>query len=133
MPLLTREQILARKGDLPREVVPVPLWGGDVIVRALTAKERDEYEVSNLVKKGKNYEQNFANMRARLVVRCTIDEAGARLFNDKDVDALGDLLGAAVDTVYSVAARLNGITKADEEELARPNSDTAPGADSRSA
>jgi hypothetical protein len=133
MPLLTKEQILARKGELPRETLPVPELGGDVIVRALSAKERDDYEASSLRRKGNRFEQNLANVRARLVVRAVLNEDGSRMFTDDDADSLGEIIGSAIDRIYDKAAKLSGITKDDAEELARPNFVTGPGASGATA
>ena len=42
---LDRDAILAQPVVLPRELVDVPEWGGDVWVRMLTASERDQLEM----------------------------------------------------------------------------------------
>ena len=42
---LNRAAILEAK-DIPTETVPVPEWGGDVIVRGLTGDELDDYQGS---------------------------------------------------------------------------------------
>ena len=115
---LTRDQILAAD-DLPREAVAVPEWGGDVIVRALTGQERDEYEVAmgralNDADKGRGI-----NMRARLVAMALVDEAGNRLFNhESHVERLGRKSGRALDRVFEVAQRLSGLGRAAQETAA---------------
>ena len=115
---LTRDQILAAD-DLPRETVAVPEWGGDVIVRALTGQERDEYEVAmgralNDADKGRGI-----NMRARLVAMALIDAEGNRLFNhESHVERLGRKSGRALDRVFEVAQRLSGLGRAAQETAA---------------
>lgn len=117
MPILSRDAILAAS-DLPTETVPVPEWGGDVIVRALTGAERDEYEVAMgdalRAKTG-----GSINMRARLVAMTLVDESGQRLFNhETHVVRLGDKSGRALDRVFEVAQRLSGIGPAARDAAA---------------
>lgn len=116
---LQREQILATKGSLKRETVTVPEWGGDVTVQELTALDRDAFEASCVVTKGKSVATNLVNLRAKLVARSVIDAAtGERVFADADAEQLGQLSAAAVNRVFEVAQRLSGLTDADVAELA---------------
>lgn len=116
MALLTKDAILSRD-DLPRELVAVPEWGGEVYVRCLTAAERDDWEASVVQMEGNKTKANLANLRAKLVARTACDDEGARIFEDADVAALGAKSAAALDRLYTVAAKLSKITKSDEEEL----------------
>ena len=101
--MLTREQILG-SNDLPSETVDVPEWGGQVSVRTMTGIDRDAFETTLVGKEGK-----LDNVRARLVALTVCDKSGARLFGDEDVAALGGKSAKALDRVFSVAQRLNGI------------------------
>ena len=115
--LLTREAILQAK-DLPYEDVAVPEWGGKVRVRALTGAERDRFEASIVEQRGKAGPRlNTANIRAKLVALCCVDEQGNRLFSDEDAELLGRKSAAALNRVFEVAQRLSGLTQADMEEL----------------
>ena len=113
--MLNREAIL-QTDDLPRELVQVPEWGGDVYVRTLTGTERDAFEQSMVGKKSK---MNLDNVRARFAVLTICDEAGKRLFADEDAKVLGDKSAAALDRVFAVAQRLNGFSSEDAEDLAK--------------
>ncbi len=101
--MLTREQIL-QCDDLPREIVKVPEWGGEVQVRTMTGTDRDAFEASLIGKEGR-----LENVRARLVSLAVCDESGERLFADADITALGAKSAKALDRVFAVAQRLNGI------------------------
>lgn len=101
--MLTKEQILL-SDDLPQEPVQVPEWGGEVQVRTMTGTDRDAFEASLIGKDGR-----LENVRARLVSLTLCDEAGVRLFSDGDIDALGQKSAKALDRVFTVAQRLNGI------------------------
>lgn len=114
MAILKREQILSAD-DLKRESVSVPEWGGEVLVRTMTGAERDAFEAA--IGGGKARQVNTANIRARLVALTVVDEAGARLFADGDMEALGRKSAAALDRCFSVAMRLNGLSAKDVEEL----------------
>ncbi len=120
MEMLTAAGVAAMLGqvDLERETVDVPEWGCRVIVRGMTAAERDAFEQSTFEMKGKNVKFNLANVRARLVAACCVDEHGQRVFGDDQVAALGAKSGKAVDRLYAVAQRLCGMRKEDIEELA---------------
>jgi hypothetical protein len=124
MKLLTKDQIL-KATDLPVERINVEEWNGSVIVRTISAAERDEFEQNMSEQRGKRREVNLTNIRAKLCALCMVDEAGQRLFTDAEVAALGQKSGKALDKVFGVAQRINGFTRQDVEELAK-NSETAP-------
>lgn len=49
MPRLSAAAVL-KADDLPREVVPVPEWGGDILLRALSGNELDAWRAEWRVK-----------------------------------------------------------------------------------
>ena len=130
MALLTRDDIL-NASDLARERVEVPEWGGAVLVRALTGRERDAYESSIVHPNGRAMKYTLTNMRARLVSLSVIDEAGTRLFSDSDVELLGRKSAAALERVFEAAQRLSGLSAQDVDELVK-NSESGPSDDSGS-
>ena len=131
MTLLSKTAILAAQ-DLQTEDVEVPEWGGAVRVRSFTGRERDAFEASMVRGDGRDRKVDLTNMRARLVGLTVIDETGQRLFTDDEVDLLGAKSGAALDRVFAVAQKLNGLSGADVEELSI-NSSGVPSAVSTSA
>lgn len=126
---LNRDEILGAQ-DIETEEVPVPEWGGSVLVKALTGKESDAYQAScyqerpvldargRPVKGRTEMVRSLANVRAKLVVRCIVDEQGNRVFSDADANALGEKSTAALDRVFEVAARLSRLSEDDIEDLA---------------
>ena len=118
MSLLTRDAILAAP-DMLTEEVPVPEWGGTVLVRGLTGTERDAFEEEMITGKGKNRDVNLANFRARLIVKSVVDKGGKRLFTQADMVALGGKSAAAIQRVFQVAMRLSGMSEDDVEELTK--------------
>jgi hypothetical protein len=118
--MLTKESILAAD-DLPREKVIVPEWRDEVWVKTLNGEERDSYEAS-ILQDGK---VSLDNIRAKLCVRCMVDDQGNRLFEDKDAFALGRKSGNAIRRVFEVAQRLNKMGEEDLKELQK-NSGRGP-------
>lgn len=116
MGLLTRDQIKAAQ-DVVFEDVDVPEWGGSVRVKALNGAERDAFEASLSVQKGKKIRMNMQNVRARLARLTCVDEKGAPIFQASDEHWLGEKSAAALDRVFDVAMRLAGMRDHDIEEL----------------
>jgi hypothetical protein len=117
--LLTRDAILKFGSLLKTEEVPVPEWGGSVLVRELTGRGRDEWEASLTVQRGDRIVPDTANLRAKLVARCVVGEDGEPLFSQQDVNALGELSAAALNRVADVASRLSGLREEDLEEMGK--------------
>ena len=107
MNLLSKEAILAAD-DLPREIVSVPEWGGQVYVRTMIGTDRDAFEASLITRDSNtsSNDQRMHNVRARLVSLTLCSESGERLFQDGDIDALGRKSARALDRVFAVAQRL---------------------------
>jgi hypothetical protein len=128
---LNKQEILAKE-DLKTEDVFVPEWDAWVKVRTLNASERDHFEAGTVQRNGKKTTTNLENIRARLCLLCLVDENGERLFQEEDTYPLGGKSAAALDRIFTVAQRLNGLRDEDVEELAG-NSPAGPIAASPSA
>lgn len=114
--LLSKAAILAAE-DLPTEVVDVPEWGGAVMVRGLSGRERDAFEADVQEIRGKSVSVNRQNFRAKLLTRCLVDEDGKRIFGPDDVAALGAKSAVAIDRVMEAALRLSGMGATDVQEM----------------
>ena|SRR5579864_560478 len=127
---LGRDAIL-KAAALRTEEVHVPEWidaatGSDtVLVRELRGRERDEWEGSLTVQRGKQMVPDTANMRAKLAARAIVGEDGEPLFTQQDVAALGELSAAALDRVFDVASRLSGLGASSVEDASK-NSAAVP-------
>ena len=119
---LKRQEILDAD-DITGEWVEVPEWttetgASHVYAEGLTGLGRDAFERSIVSGTGADREVNWLNMRAKLVQRCSKDpEDGLLLFSPDDIEALGNKSGAALQRVFSVAAKLSGITPEDQKAL----------------
>lgn len=125
-----RESILA-KDTRPSEKMKVEAWGITVVVRGLGGRERDAFEEGCRMRVGKKIEANTENIRARLLVRCLYDEAGAIIFNEEDAEVLGNQAAAVLEPLVKTAQKLSGLNDEDVEELAA-NLPAAPAAASSS-
>ena len=83
---------------------------------------RDAFEASMVRGDGKDRKVDLTNMRARLVGLTVVDETGQRLFTDEEADLLGAKSGAALDRVFAISQKLNGLSGADVEELTKNSS-----------
>lgn len=130
MVLLSKEAILAAE-DLPMEEVFVPQWGGSVLVRGLTAKQRGMF-TTNLVdqRKGGNV-LRLEQIQIRLCAMSIVQENGNRMFSDNDMTALAAKSSAALQIIFEVAQRLSGLSDEQVEELSGNSSET-PSEDSLS-
>jgi hypothetical protein len=121
---LSKDDILKAEGP-PTEEVEIPQWGGSVLVRGMTGRERDEFEARTMVRRGNEMVPDAGNIRARMVACCVIDEdTGQRMFTESDAQALGDKSAKAIIRIAEVAGRLSGIGEDDIEEMAE---DFGPG------
>ena len=116
---LSKAEILAQD-DLKYEDVEIPEWGGAwVRVRTLNASERDHFEAGTIQRNGRTMTTNMEHIRARLCLLCLVDpETGDRLFSEEDTFPLGGKSAAALDRIFTVAQRLNGMREEDVNELA---------------
>ena len=114
--MLTKEQIL-NANNLETRLVNCPGLGGDVLIRALSASERDLFEqrFRNL----KEVEPGVReNLRAFFIVHHVVDEAtGNLMFTVDDVEGLGRLPAADMDVLFTHCQELSGFGDDDADEL----------------
>jgi hypothetical protein len=115
--ILTKEQILSST-DCRMEKVSVPEWGGDVMVRTMTCRDRDLWEAETVkAHKSGDIKPDYT---ARFISKVVCDENGALLFSLKDIEGLAQKSGAVIQRLYKVALKLNTVT-AEEIEAAGKN------------
>jgi len=111
--ILGKEDIIARD-DLAIEDIETPEWSGIVRLRTLTGTERDAYEASIFKPGGKS---DYNNLRAKLLVKCIVDDKGKRVFKDNEIDLLGNKSASVLDRLFARAQKLNGMGAKDAEEI----------------
>lgn len=125
MALMTREQILGAP-DIEFEDVDlshVPGWG-TVRVKDLTAAERDKLEQSVVAERtemvnGKPQKRQVLkeNVRATFCAACIVGEDMRPLFSKVDITALGQKSAKALDAIFTLIRKRNGISEDDVAEL----------------
>jgi hypothetical protein len=130
MPKITAAQ-LAALSELPCETVTVPVIGA-VLVQGMSGVQRDAFEASCMEGRGKKREFNMRNVRAKLVAACARDPKDKELLFP-DAEALGGIRADVLDPLYTVAAKLSGISKEDEDALGKPLETETPSGSSSSA
>jgi len=121
--LLSKDEILNVE-DWSREEIFIPEWKGSVIVRGLTASERDDFEANIFTGDGKNRKFNHKDLRARLLSLTICNEAGERLFSDADIEKLGKKNGKVMDRLFGISQKLSGIGQTDLEDLLKNSKGT---------
>ncbi len=127
---LSKDEI-EKINDRQFEDVEVPEWKSMVRVKGLTSVERDEFEDSRRVGKGKKERMNLVNFRAAFLVRAIVDQDFKRLWDDKGATVLGRKSALVLSRLFNIATRLSGMTDEDVEEM-ESNLENEGGEDSSS-
>ena len=109
--VLDRDAILA-SDDLKTERVNVPEWGGDVLVRVMTGRQRDNWEM--LCQKAKD---GVEGVMALLVIDTVCDNKGELLFTADDLEKINKRSCAVLSRIFEVALKLNKLKPSEIDEL----------------
>ena len=108
--VLTRDALLGAV-TLDIEELSIPELGGVVYVKAMSGKQRDQWESWAVSAKGPK------NIRGKAAARCLCDASGNRLFSDSDAGQLGEIKASVLQKIFECVQRLSGVTKEDADEL----------------
>ncbi|VVE49425.1 hypothetical protein [Pandoraea terrigena] len=119
MQILSKEAKSAILGalHLKTELVDVPEWGDGVavLVSEMSGTARDAfYSAREGVPK-----QSISESQAKLLLATVVDESGAPVFDEGDIEGLRAQSSVALDRIAGVAMRLNGMGPAAVEEAAK--------------
>lgn len=119
---LTREQILAAKRR--QEVVAVPEWKGEVIISALSLRDRAEqlkelFELANLESGNPAYAEANRQWQLHLLARSITDAEGQPLFSFDDLEALAGIDPVPLSRLVDAAGLLNGFVPGATEDSAK--------------
>lgn len=107
---------LLKKTDItrpvvPKETVPVPALGGDVVVRGLMLSERLGLYASRAGRDGKALLDV-----PEILALCVLDGDGLPVFDVTEWDAFGIKNGEAALQLFNVARRLSGLDAEDAKK-----------------
>lgn len=123
MAILTKDQILAAQ-DLETETVEVPQWGGSVMVRSLTARERGQLISSIVDQRAGGRTLKLTEIQVRTCAMAIVDAQGSRMFEEADIAKLSRKSASALQVVFEVAQRLSGLSDDQVEELTEDFAET---------
>jgi hypothetical protein len=104
---LSREEILRARTNRKPVPIEVPEWGGVVFAKVLSANDQ-----STLVEDG----VPDGALPVRVLVRALCDENENPLFSEDDAAELGKEAFPVILRVFSVVAKLNGLSNKELEE-----------------
>ncbi|MBC8587112.1 MULTISPECIES: hypothetical protein [Tissierellales] len=122
MALLSRSQILEAQ-DIKTKKINVPEWGGEIMIKQLSAKENDDI-VMNMVnvkkmaakqlskKSNENYEEAvnevaIKNQKIMMIVKSVVDENMKQLFTEADIELLATKNTSVIEKVYAEIVEFN--------------------------
>ena len=123
MARLTKQQIVDAN-DLEIVEVEVPQWGGSVLVRGLTGKQRGVFMATLMDQKAGGGALRLQDLQVRLCAMSIVDEHGKRFFSDAEMAVVGGKSSAALQHVFETAQRLSGLSNEQVEELAGNSDET---------
>lgn len=119
MPILSKEAKAAILGavNLKTESVDVPEWGNGVtvLVSEMSGTARDAFYSA---REGAA-KQSISESQAKLLLATVVDESGAPVFDESDIDGLRAQSNVVLDRIAGVAMRLNSMAPAAVEEAAK--------------
>lgn len=121
--MLNRDQILSAK-DRAQEVVSVPEWGGDVMLTALSVRDRtavlSEWARLGAVQKdGGDPASAMLEIKLRLVALSVTDAEGVPLFTTADMTELATKSNQAIGVISDAAITLNKFFVSATEDAAK--------------
>ena len=119
---LSRDQILSKKAGKVSSFRH-PDGSGVVHLRVISSKERDHWEQACF---GSGKKGAPVSVRSKLVAFVLVDESGKRLFSDADFQLLDGLEASFIDPIFDEAMRVNGMRKADVDELEKNSEKAQP-------
>jgi len=121
--VLNRDQILSAK-DRAQEKVSIPEWGGDVMITALSVRDRSlvlsEWARLGAVQKdGGDPASAMLEIKLRLVALSVTDAEGVPLFTVDDMTALATKSNQAIGVISDAAITLNKFFVSATEDAAK--------------
>ena len=122
--LLSKEQMLSATTLRTEDV---EAFGGTVRLLEMTGNIRDEYEMYMINSRKDGNKPKM--LRATLLVFLIVDDKGNRIFDENDIQSLGERPINDIQRLYNKAVVLNALSEGDMKTL-EGNSKSVPSEDS---
>ncbi len=128
MKTLSKQDILAVKDQVIKQLDMSKWWPGSIYICSISAKERGLIEAAAArFKETKGRDDSFVrNFTLRMAGMAMCDENGKRQFSDDEIPQLSHLNAAAIAYIAEEAQKLAGLTKEDIEALAKNSEGVQP-------
>lgn len=118
-----RDKILAITNDTPSELVTVPEWGLDVLVKGFSLGAKDDFLTS--VYDPETKKSDIKAFTVGVLIGCAYDpETEERLFTEADIPVLKQKSAAAIQHIVDVGSRISGLTDDAIEVAGKKSSST---------
>jgi hypothetical protein len=114
-------EIIFAKSDIAEELIHVDAWGVDILVKAMTARDR-----ARMVEQagGGEVNMNLEQILPDLVILCSYDpESGERIFMPSDRDAL---LAKSADPIEKIALKAMALSGMSDTAVDEAGKDSSP-------
>jgi hypothetical protein len=114
-------EIIFAQSDIAEELIHVDAWGVDILVKAMTARDR-----ARMVEQagGGEASMNLEQILPDLVILCSYDpESGERIFMPSDRDAL---LAKSADPIEKIALKAMALSGMSEDAVDAAGKDSSP-------
>jgi len=114
-------EIIFAQSDIAEELIHVDAWGVDILVKAMTARDR-----ARMVEQagGGESNMNLEQILPDLVILCSYDpESGERIFVPSDRDAL---LAKSADPIEKIALKAMALSGMSEDAVDAAGKDSSP-------
>jgi len=114
-------EIIFATSDIAEELVHVDAWGVDILVKAMTARDR-----ARMVEQagGGEANMNLEQILPDLVILCSYDpESGERIFVPSDRDAL---LAKSADPIEKIALKAMALSGMSDTAVDEAGKDSSP-------
>lgn len=112
---------IANVQDIQERLVGVPEWGVKILVKGITAAERNEI-LQNAMKGAKDGQPNMVMVYPDLIIAsCFHPQTGKKLFSQAHRGMLNSKSGAAMDRLTNAINELSAFGGGDSQDIARKN------------
>lgn len=114
--LLSKADIMKAQDIVCREI-EVPEWGGAVLMRSMSGKERADFEAAVQSRRKGNNQFDMVLLREMLIAVVLVNSDGERLFTDGEITELGKKSSKVIERLFEEAQDMNGIGAEAVKEL----------------